>query len=826
MLLRLLPIAFSVILMLSPVLPVLAAGCLVDGRQVQELLVREGYDPGAINGSLTGYKTRSALKRYQRTKGLTETGILDTATCEHLRAINTESALPATAAGEGTKTVPVEPSSVLSVNPADLLREPVTAASVAVPTPRQKVRIYGTAAIFRHPLRGGSVGPEMIPIPPGCLAVGLESPHPLPLPSPKEVESPPSVQLSASTKEGETQADANQPPPSLRCVGEFALGRYEVTFEEYDRFAQATDRPLPDDAGFGRGRQPVINITWEDAVAYTAWLAERTGEAYRLPTETEWEYAARAGTDHAWPWGDELGVAQAVCRSCGSPWDFRSPAPVGSVPANPWGLNDLGGNVWEWTCSPFIAQPLFFGLVYGAQPPREEGDKCAEAEVSHAWVMRGGSWFNLPEQLRNIYRTGQPADYRYKTLGFRVAWSDTQHPITHLTLQITPPDAQVRLLNPERLGNTIMELPMGRYHLRIEKPGFISLDQWAELTQPEQELRIDMRSLTRLMAQPPDIREAEHPTLPVPDAGAELPKFRLTVQTDPGDAKVILLDPERPYTPAMELPRGHYRIRVQASGYESVEQALELGPAGATVAVSLPWIEPLTNMVFIRVPAGSFSMGSPPNESNHSSAEAPVHMVNMGSFLLGKYDVTFEQWDACVAAHGCSYRPSDQGWGRGTRPVINVSWFDAEEFAGWLSRKTGRKYRLPTEAEWEYAARAGTTTTYWWGNEMEHGRANCDGCGSQWDNKQTSSVGSFSPNPWGFFDMTGNVWGWMCSVYASSYDGTENRCVGKESRNLRGLRGGSWYNLSHWMRSANRYRDAPDSRNSYTGFRLTGIPDK
>lgn|GEM_PF-2022687 len=791
-----------------------------------------------INGSLAGQKTRIALKRYQQTQGLTETGILDPATCERLRAIVTEiPPSPLSTAEDGTKNVSGEPSPQLSTGPSDSLKEHNSQEAISsLPpaphpissTPRQKVRVYGAESTFHHPLRGGSVGPEMILIPPGCLVLGVESPHPAPLSPVKKEEtesssSPPSPPSTNGEKQRGEEIHASPMLPT--CLSEFALGRYEVTFEEFDRFAQATSRRLPDDAGFGRGRQPVIDVTWEDAVAYAAWLAERTGEAYRLPTETEWEYATRAGTDHIWPWGDEVGTAQAVCRGCGTPWDFLSTSPVGNFPANPWGLNDLGGNVWEWTCSPFIAQPLFLGLVYGVHPPSEEGNKCAKPESADAWVMRGGSWFNLPEQLHSTYRTGQPTNYRYKTVGFRVAWSETQPSITHLTLKITPPDAQIRLLNPDRLGSANMELPLGRYHLRIEKPGFISFDHWAELNQPEQELRVDMKSIARLTTQTFDTRELEHST-PLPERNAELPKSRLTIHVDPADAKVVLLDPERPYLPAIELPRGRYRIRAQAPGHESIEQTIELGQAGATVTISLPWIEPVTNMVFIRIPAGSFQMGSPPNEANHNAAEGPLHTVNIEPFMIGKYHVTFEQWDACVAARGCSYRPSDQDWGRGNRPIINVSWFDAEEFANWLSYKTGRKYRLPTESEWEYAARAGTTTAYWWGNNLERTRANCDGCGSQWDNIQTAPAGSFSPNPWGLFDMTGNAWQWMCSVYASSYEGSENRCVGKENRNLRGLRGGSWYNLPHWMRSGGRYREAPDSRNSYTSFRLVGTSEK
>jgi formylglycine-generating enzyme required for sulfatase activity len=133
--------------------------------------------------------------------------------------------------------------------------------------------------------------------------------------------------------------------------------------------------------------------------------------------------------------------------------------------------------------------------------------------------------------------------------------------------------------------------------------------------------------------------------------------------------------------------------------------------------------------------------------------EKPVHMAPIVKpFAVGKFDVTFSEWDACVAASGCKHKPEDQGWGRGTRPVINVSWDDAtKEYLPWLSRRAGKSYRLLTEAEWEYAARAVTSataaqTTYFWGNNIGTGNANCKGCGSQWDGKQAAPVGSFKPN--------------------------------------------------------------------------------
>jgi formylglycine-generating enzyme required for sulfatase activity len=144
----------------------------------------------------------------------------------------------------------------------------------------------------------------------------------------------------------------------------------------------------------------------------------------------------------------------------------------------------------------------------------------------------------------------------------------------------------------------------------------------------------------------------------------------------------------------------------------------------------------------------------------------PPHKVTINArFAVGKFDVTFAEWDACVSARGCKRKPEDQGWGR-TRPVINVSRDDAtKEYLRWLSRKTGKKYRLLTEAEWEYAARAGSSAEYTWGNDIGTNRANCIGCGSQWDNKETAPAGSFAANAFGLHDVHGKVYQWVQVCY-------------------------------------------------------------
>ena len=229
---------------------------------------------------------------------------------------------------------------------------------------------------------------------------------------------------------------------------------------------------------------------------------------------------------------------------------------------------------------------------------------------------------------------------------------------------------------------------------------------------------------------------------------------------------------------------------------------------------------------FSRIPAGSFRMGD--IQGGGASDEKPVHRVRIKAFLLGKTEVTFAQWDACVAAGGCSHKPGAIFWGRGNRPVINVSWKDiTEQFIPWLNKVTGKRYRLPTEAEWEYAARAGSESKYSWGNSIGRNKANCDGCGSRWDDSKTAPVGSFAANSFGLYDMHGNVWEWTQDCWNSSYRGAPSDGTawlsGDCSRRV--LRGGSWTINPNNLRSANRSRDLSGYRVYFYGFRLARTLD-
>src|SRR5262245_22191292 len=260
----------------------------------------------------------------------------------------------------------------------------------------------------------------------------------------------------------------------------------------------------------------------------------------------------------------------------------------------------------------------------------------------------------------------------------------------------------------------------------------------------------------------------------------------------------------RPYAKAQVWP--HVLNRAE-------EQALKPGGSFRECAKDYPEM--------VVVPAGSFAMGSPATEKDRHPEEGPQHEVTIKQFAVSKFELTWDDWDACVEYGDCP-QVDDSGFGRGTRPVINVSWDDAQKYAAWFSKMTGRPYRLPTEAEWEYAARAGTKTAYFWGDEIGQGNANCGDCGSEWDNRRTSPVESFKPNAFGLHDMAGNVWQWVEDCWHNDYNGapTEGSAWTSGDCNVRGIRGGSWFWKPQDLRSATRQRNATGARNYHFGIRL------
>lgn len=278
------------------------------------------------------------------------------------------------------------------------------------------------------------------------------------------------------------------------------------------------------------------------------------------------------------------------------------------------------------------------------------------------------------------------------------------------------------------------------------------------------------------------------------------------------------------------------------------DSALAVLPPGATFQDCRQGSRDCPVMVII--PEGRFRMGARDDEAEASDDERPQHEVSIAGFAVSQYDITFDDWEVCAKRGGCAATPlpSDYGMGRGRRPVVGVSWHDAEEYTAWLSTMTGAHYRLLTEAEWEYAARAGSTARWYWGDPFfldETTRAHCYICTWGGNTPQgTEPVGLYPANAFGLYDMAGDVWQWVQDCYVSSYEGdfgavaadgappTLDACAselgspghgpgsGLTREPPRVLRGGSWRDGQDAVRSASRHKDDPRAQQDNYGFRV------
>ena len=256
--------------------------------------------------------------------------------------------------------------------------------------------------------------------------------------------------------------------------------------------------------------------------------------------------------------------------------------------------------------------------------------------------------------------------------------------------------------------------------------------------------------------------------------------------------------------------------------YARTAASLAAQPAGATFQDCRAGAEDCPAMVVL--PAGRFLMGAPASDATADPSERPQHAVSIRRFAVSRNDVTFAEWQACVDAGGCARNrdPDNSGWGKAARPVINISWKDAQDYAAWLSKVTGQPYRLLSEAEWEYAARAGTTSAYFWGDAVGAAHADCTGCGSRWDGKATAPVGSFAPNAFGLNDMAGEVWQYVADCASASYAGAPadgSAWTGGDC-SYRGVRGGSWRSVPSNVTAFHRDKNSPTDRDDSNGFHI------
>ncbi|MBU0657053.1 MAG: formylglycine-generating enzyme family protein [Gammaproteobacteria bacterium] len=530
----------------------------------------------------------------------------------------------------------------------------------------------------------------------------------------------------------------DEKPAHEVTVPDFAISATEVTVAQFRAFVEGTGYETTaekegscrilndkgDDYIDGKGNSwrnpgftqaeyhPVACVSWDDAKAYLQWLSGQARQTWRLPTEAEWEYAARAGTDTAYPWGNAIGENKANCdnQSCKDQFEFTSPvasfAPYG-------GVYDMQGNVWEW------AEDCWEGDYKDAPT---DGSARPGSDTCVSRVVRGGSWFYLPGGLRASDRTYSSPATRLNLVGFRAA----------------------RTINP--LPSTV-------------------------------------------------------------DAAA--------VQVKGADAKGEV-------PPSPPFAKG---------GVEDVPE-------------------------MVNIAGGKFTMGCVESRDNVEGGcdddEKPAHEVTVKRFLLGKYEVTNQQYVAflnAVKQRGTEKEPwfsskdedssshilagkdgaftVEQGFEQ--HPVINVSWFGAKAYLDWLSSTTGRTWRLPTEAEWEFAARAGTDTAYPWGNKASHELANygkdecCGGLAVGRDKwVETAPVGSFPASQFGLHDMQGNVYEWAEDCWQDNYKGASvdgAARTGCDTSVSRVVRGGSWSGLPRYLRASNRSDYSPATRDDLVGFR-------
>lgn len=251
--------------------------------------------------------------------------------------------------------------------------------------------------------------------------------------------------------------------------------------------------------------------------------------------------------------------------------------------------------------------------------------------------------------------------------------------------------------------------------------------------------------------------------------------------------------------------------------------SLSVLPLAAEAKADSTYLDTVTGMEFVAVPGGTFLMGDAVDTAAH-----PIHSVTVKPFWIGRYEVTFAQYAQFCAATRRQL-PDDNGWGMGNRPVINVSWQDAVAFTEWLSARSGRKFRLPSEAEWEFAARGGATTPFPWGNELGTNHANCSGCGSPWDNRSTAPVGTFMPNGYGLHDVIGNVYEWCLDMQHDNYQGAPgdgSPWLEGSLRTDRVYRGASYHQPPEQMTVGRRCWGEHESGTTEIGFRVLLEPSK
>ena len=631
--------------------------------------------------------------------------------------------------------------------------------------------------------------PEMVRVSPGTFIMGAPS--------------------------GEANSGDNERPQREVNINYiFEVGKYEVTRGQFAAFVNDSSSGYSSeectglennwqDPGFTQtDDHPVVCVSWNNAQAYAKWLSEKTGHNYRLLTEAEWEYVARAETTTAYHFGnDAIPDISKYAR-----YNSNGTIAVGSLEPNLWGLHDVHGNVWEWVEDCWAD--------YTVNTPTD-GSARGGCRTTERIVRRGGSWSDDFGPLRSANRDPGRQDEQSSTNfnGFRIAFTP---------LEITsPPSDRVELNITRRSG---------------EEPFFA-----------ERRLKVDI--------------EETHTDQPV----------TMTLQLDEGGNKVVSISTSSVTISTSSVTISTTSITIILPSNDSKNRTAEFtltavgeGNTTATLVakdnlenmhtVKIPVVveevvivDALTRLEndpffdkMVRVPPGTFIMGSPPTEEGRDpdGNEGPQHEVTIPyAFEVGQYEVTRGQYKIFIEETG--FRPADSRFHScqseftwqdprfnqtDDHPVVCIGWMDAAGYVEWLNtvtdaKETGREFRLLSEEEWEYAARAGTTSTYYFGDTISTAQANYSSSAG------TVQVGNYNnPNKFGLYDVHGNVWEWVKDcVRGANYDNKpllNGRAVeGCGDLIARVIRGGSWSDGAAELRSANR-AFLTNNHNNSRGFRI------
>ena len=580
---------------------------------------------------------------------------------------------------------------------------------------------------------------------------------------------------STSTEVGRNVSEG--PQHEVTVLG-FEAGRHEVTREQFAVFVNETGRTSDSNcdwenpSGFTQDDwHPVVCASWQDAQDYVKWLSGKTRKDYRLLSEAEWEYVARAGTSSLYSFGDLITSSDANYDN-----NNMGTVPVGSYDANAFGLHNVHGNVWEWV------EDCWHTDYRNPTRPNDGSVWNMECNALYAGLIRGGGYDSAANLLRSASRSPvETTSTRAINTGFRVAR--------------TVPIPQIVL--PKQNES---------FTLRLEDESF------AEMKIP---VTIDVIE--------PDIDP-----------------ITMTLRLDSGGELVVSTTPSAPITfpPTKDSSTRTAAFTLVAQGVgETTLSIVVTDRLGNQSETTIRAIVKSIIPQMVQVEAGSFNMGSLPEsmDSIGTNNERPRHLVNIpGPFAVSLYEITREEFKlfldsptgAAISPHNMWNSPTF--YQQANHPAVYVTRNQARRYARWLSQKTGQEYRLLSESEWEYVARAGTTTRYHYGNEINLSDVNY--LGGVGDAVAVDNA-NYSPNAWGLYHVHGNVWEWVEDCWHEDYDidddgdidapgdGSvwEDNCA---TRNNYVARGGSWNELSNNTRSASRTDFNRTTRQNDLGFRI------